>query len=155
MKKKIIIIGSLIIIVIGLVSLYNTFAIDKDNSNDNDNKDGINLTLKESDMNVTINSGEEKYIDMYLQNTYDEGVKYGIYYQMNEPKSIPSGLEILIDDKSDNNNLGLLKPLEEKIVTIKMVNNSSYNVSLTLGSVVGFVQGDINSLLEKNMILIK
>lgn len=157
MKKRIIIIVSIIIIVIASLSLYNTFAIDKENTLDNNSNSDINLSysLKESNMDVIANIGEEKYVDIILKNIYNENIKYGVYYKMNEPKNIPNGLKVTIDDISKSKNEEILKPNEDKVITIKIVNNSSYNVSITLGSVVGFVQGDINSLLKDDMILIK
>ncbi len=74
---------------------------------------------------------------------------------MNEPKQIVSDLIVSIDDSTENKNEEILESNEEKILTIKLVNNSEYNISLTLGSVVGFEQGDINTLIDDNMILIK
>ena len=157
MKKKIIIILSFIIVVIGLLSLYRTFAINKNNDNADNIDSDINLSysLKNPDMNVIAKTNEEKYVDINLSNIYNENVKYGIYYKMNEPKNIPDGLNITIDELSKSNNAEILKPHEKKTITIKIVNNSEYNVSITLGSVIGFVSGDINTLLNDDMILIK
>ena len=157
MKKKIIIILSFIIVVIGLLSLYRTFAINKNNDNADNIDSDINLSysLKNPDMNVIANTNEEKYVDINLSNIYNENVKYGIYYKMNEPQNIPDGLNITIDELSKSNNAEILKPHEKKTITIKIVNSSEYNVSITLGSVIGFVSGDINTLLNDDMILIK
>lgn len=157
MKKRIFIIIFLIIVVVGLLSLYNTFAFNKGNDNVDESFSDINLTYSLKDiktMNISVSNNEEKYIDMNLRNIYNENVKYGVYYKMKEPKSVPDGLNVSVDENSKSGREEILKSNEEKTITIKIVNNSSYNVSLTLGSVVGFVQGDINNLLSDDMFLI-
>ncbi len=158
MKKRLIIIISIIIIFIGVLSIYRTFAVNSNNNLKNETESDINLsyTLKNNDnMNVVVNAKEEKYVDMTLTNGYSEKVKYGIYYQMLDPKEVPNGLNVLIDNNSKNINEEIISPKEEKIVTVIIKNNTDNNITISLGSIIGFAQGDINALLEDNMILIK
>jgi hypothetical protein len=158
MKKRLIIIISIIIIFIGVLSIYRTFAVNSNNNLKNETESDINLsyTLKNNDnMNVVVNAKEEKYVDMTLTKGYSEKVKYGIYYQMLDPKEVPNGLNVLIDNNSKNINEEIISPKEEKIVTVIIKNNTDNNITISLGSIIGFAQGDINALLEDNMILIK
>lgn len=156
MKKRLIIIA-IIIISIGLVSLYATFALN-DNHNLDDSDSDINLSYvlnNESDMSVSVGKYDEKYVDMILKNNYKEKVKYGVYYKVNDMDTLPLGVNIIIDNNSVNSNEEIIKPNEEKIVTVIIKNDSDNDISISLGSVIGFVQGDINALLDNDMILIK
>lgn len=158
MKKGLILIGIIIIITVGMLSLYRTFSLSDENENNvvlSDSDMLLNYALKYDTNNINIGINEEKYVDIKLKNTYSSSVKYGIYYVMNEPKQLVDGLMVTIDDDTKNTNEEILEPNEEKIVTVKIINKSEYNISLSLGNVIGFRQGDINTLLNDNMILIK
>ncbi len=158
MKKRLILIGIILIITVGLLSLYRTFSLSEEIENNVLPSSGdylLTYSLKENTNNITVGVNETKYVDIKLKNIYSSSVKYGVYYIMNEPKQIVSDLIVSIDDSTENKNEEILESNEEKILTIKLVNNSEYNISLTLGSVVGFEQGDINTLIDDNMILIK
>lgn len=84
MKNKMIIISFALVVVIIVVSLYTTFAYNDNNNGLTKSNADINLEYSTKDDNsqeVTINHGEEKYIDISLKNTYTSKVKYGIYYK--------------------------------------------------------------------------
>ncbi len=158
MKKRLILIGIILIITVGLLSLYRTFSLSEDEKNNvmpSFNDYLLTYSLKEDTNNIIIGSKEEKYVDINLKNIYSSSVRYGVYYVMNEPKEVVDGLIVNIDINTKNNNEEILAPNEEKKVTVRIVNYSEYNVSISLGSVVGFELGDVTTLLKDGMILIK
>ncbi len=158
MKKRLLLIGVIVITAIVMLSLYRTFSLSENKDTGIIPSNGdllLTYSLNNSSNYINVSINEEKYVDINLKNIYNSSVKYGIYYVMKEPKQIVPGLMISIDENTKNINEEILEPLEEKQVTIRIVNNSEYNISLYFGSVVGFEQGDVNSLLEENMILIK
>lgn len=157
-KRLLILIGIIIIITVGMLSLYRTFSLSSDEENDvipSDSDYLLTYSLKWDTVNINVSSKEEKYVDINLKNSYSSSVRYGLYYIIKDSKQLVDGLIISIDDTTESNNEEILEPLEEKVVTIKIINNSEYNVSILLGNVVGFEHGDVTTLLEDNMILIK
>ena len=157
MKKQIVLIITILaIFALIIISIYSTFAYNEEASKLGDSDADYNLiySLSESNTNETnIASGQEKYLDLEIINTYKSNVKFGIYYELVNPKTIPEGFEIrLIGSKSS---VDTLKPNEKRTVTVKINNNTDYNVSLIIGSLVGFENGDITELEKDNKILIK
>lgn len=158
MKNKMIIISFALVVVIIVVSLYTTFAYNDNNNGLTKGNADINLEYSTKDDNsqeVIINHGEEKYIDISLKNTYTSKVKYGIYYKMISPNKTPSGLNITKDDRSQGLLESTLNKDEEALVTIKISNDSKYDVKLEIGSLIGFEKGDISTLVSDNQVLIK
>ena len=158
MKNKMIIISFALVVVIIVVSLYTTFAYNDSNNGLTKSNADINLEYSTKDDNsqeVIINHGEEKYIDISLKNTYTSKVKYGIYYKMISPNKTPSGLNITKDDKSQGLLESTLNKDEEALVTIKISNDSKYDVKLEIGSLIGLEKGDISTLVSDNQVLIK
>ena len=157
MKKKIIFIITIVIIVITLISIYSTFAYNTEENNiELSNSDiYVEYSIKPLDNSIIINSMEEKYIDINVSNVYNAKVKYGIYYKMINPKKVPEGFNVTLDEYSQNKLEEIIDEKGEKTVTIKITNNSEYNINLELGTLIGFEKGDISSLLDEDMILVK
>ena len=72
MKKNIIIIILLIMLSIGIISLYTTFAYQEENKIEEPSDADYNLiySLKDNiNQEISINANEEKYVDINLTNT--------------------------------------------------------------------------------------
>ncbi len=158
MKKRTIIIILLILLSIGVISLYSTFAYNEESSNLDTSTADYNLvySLKEkSNREVIINSMEEKYLSITLTNPYESTVKYGMYYYPITPDKLPDGVSITLAEDSKDLLENLIKPGQTRNVSIKITNNSDYQVEIIIGALVGFENGKIEDLLQSKEVLIK
>ena len=158
MKKRIYIFSALLIIVLVVISLYSTFALDEDNNKLEESVADYNLvySLKENDSKiVSVASKNETYVDVTLTNTYDVTVKYGMYYHLIYPNKIPDGVKISLANTSKAILQDRIKSNETKVVSLKITNDSEYNVQLVVGAIVGFENGNIEDLVNDDVILIK
>lgn len=158
MKKKIVMIGIILLVVGCLVSIYATFAFNEEEKTLDDSLADYNLiyNMKEkSNKEVEIASGEEKYLDINLNNTYSSTVKYGIYYYLTNLKKLPDGVFITLAENSQDALSNIINPNQTRSISIKIVNNSEYSVKLIIGALVGFESGDINELVQDGEVLIK
>ena len=158
MSKKSIVIILLLMLSIGIVSLYTTFAYDEYNTKLDESTANYNLiySIKEkSNQQIIVGSQEEKYIDVTLKNIYDAPVKYGMYYYLISPQNMPDNVTITLAEESKDPLEDVINPEETRIISLKITNNSDYSVELLIGSLVGFENGEIEELIEKGEVLIK
>ena len=141
-----------------LISLYSTFAFNEEENKLPDSSADYNLiySLKEkSNKQVTINKGEEKYLDITLNNTYNSTVKYGIYYYLIYSKKIPENFTITLAEDSQDTLSNIINPNKTRNISLKIKNDSNYSVQLIIGALVGFENGNIEDLLQEGEILVK
>ncbi len=146
------------ILVLGCISLYSTFAYDAEAAKlDASNADyDLIYSLKElSSSEVYVAAKETKYIDITLNNTYTSNVRYAMYYNLLNPKNMPDNVKITLAEESSNKLEDVIKSGESKVISIKIVNASESDIELVIGSVVGFENGNIEDLLNGNEVLIK
>lgn len=158
MSKKTIIIILLLLLTASIVSLYQTFAFNEENTILENSQANYNLTylLKENkNKSVSLAANEEKYIDIDFVNTYDANVKYGIYYYLVKPNNMPDNVYISKSDESKDPLEDIVKPKEIKTVSIKVTNNSNEDIELIIGPLIGFENGNIEELLTDGEVLIK
>ena len=158
MSKKSITIILVIMLAIGIVSLYTTFAYDEEAATLDDSNADYNFiyALKESSNKyITVSAKEEKHIDISLQNTYSSTVKYGMYYYMINPENLPNNVTIALSEDSLDLLENTIKPNQIRTISLIIVNNSDYNVDLIIGALVGFENGNIEELLKDGEVLIK
>ena len=157
-KKSISLILFILIVSFGIISLYTTFAYNEEENNLETSKADYNLiySLKNTEREqINVGIGEEKYVDITLTNTYDSTVRYGACYKLINPKKVPDGLTVAFDEQSSGNAESLIEAGETVTVTIKVTNNSEYDVKMVVGALIGFENGNINDLLTDDEILIK
>ena len=158
MSKKSIIIIILALLSLGIISLYTTFAYNEEISTLEESNADYNLiySLKEkSNKYISIASKEEKHLDIYLQNTYDSTIKYGMYYKLINPNKMPDNISISLAPESKDLLENIIKAGESRTISIIISNNSEYNIDLVIGASVGFENGNIEDLLKNGEILIK
>ena len=159
MSKNKIMVVLLIMLSIGIISLYTTFGYEGDNNvieeeSTSDHK--ITTSLKEStDKEIFVNANEEKFIDISLKNTYDANIRYGMYYYMINPEKLPDDVTITLADDSIDPLENIIKSGETKSVSIRITNNSEYTINLIVGAVGGFEKGKIEDIELDGGILIK
>lgn len=157
-KKSISLIVFILVVSFGIISLYTTFAYNGEEKSMDTSKADYNLiySLKNAEkQQVNVGIGEEKYVDITLTNTYDSTVRYATCYKMNNPKKVPNGLTVTLDEQSSNSAESLIEAGETVTITVKVVNNSEYDVGMVVGALIGFENGNINDLLTDDEILIK
>ena len=159
MTKNRIIIVLLIMLSIGVISLYTTFGYEGDNTLLNElSESDYNLmhSLKNNtNQEVIIKAKEEKFIDITLKNTYDATIRYGMYYYLLTPDKLPQGVTIELADESEDLLENTIKPGNTRIVSIKITNNSEYSIDLIIGALIGYENGDISDLVTDGEVLIK
>lgn len=157
-KKSIFTILVILLITTIIISLYSTFAYDEEAKKLEESNANYNLvySVKNSTDKVTyVSANTTKYVDIVLENTNNGVVKYGIYYKLIKPNKIPDGVSITLDNDSKDGLESTIDVGETKTVTIKITNNSEYNLDLVIGSLVGFQNGNIEELIEEGEVLIK
>ena len=157
-KKSIIIILSIMIIALGGISLYSTFAYNGEVASLGDSQADFDLIYsikKLSNNEIFILEKETKYIDITLENTYNSSVKYAMYYSfIKQPKNL-NDVTIALADSSVDKLQGIIKSGEKKVVSVRITNNSTDSVDLIVGSIVGFENGKIEDLINDGEYLIK
>ena len=157
-KKSILAFLLLMVIILGGVSLYSTFAYDADSTDLEESTSDYNLIYSIKDLSnnrVYISSNETKFVDVEIINTYTSNVKYAMYYELLDLDKLPDNVKIELSDSSEGLLSDILTPSEKKIVTLKVTNNSLDDVGMVIGSVVGFENGNIVDLLTDKEVLIK
>ncbi len=158
MKKRILLIAVIGLLVVGIVSLYSSFAYDEEAAKLGDSSANYNLiySLKEnSTKELTVAAKDTVYVDITLSNSYKAAVKYGMYYRLVSPNRMPDNVTITLGEDSQAPLETTISSNETKVVTIKIINNSEYNLDLFIGALVGFENGNIEELISNNEILIK
>ncbi len=157
-KKSIYIILFIMLFTISILSIYTTFAYDEETEKIDESTANYNLiySLKEaSNKQISVASKETKCVDIILNNTYNSTVKYGMYYRLLKPNKMPDNINVSLSEDSIDLLQNTIKSGENRKVSIKIENNSEYNIELIIGALVGFENGNIEELLKDNEIIIK
>lgn len=158
MSKNKIIVVLLIMLSIGVISLYTTFGYEGDNTNLEQSKSDYNLiySLKEhTNKEITVAAKEEKFIDITLTNTYDSTIKYGMYYYLINPENLPDDVTITLAEDSEDLLENTIKPQNTRNVSIRITNDSEYAINLIIGALIGYERGNIEDLVTDGEVLIK
>ena len=130
-KKKIIIISvPIIILLVGIYLLYNTFAIN--NMTNDNNIYTINLTNGNNTIDVP--SKSSKIVYYKINNTNSGTVNYGIGYNS-------SNIIVKVYEDSKDPVTGLVSSKDNKFVKLKLINNSTNNDTVTLDTIFGYENG--------------
>ena len=103
MSKRNILIFLVLLLVLGTISLYNTFAYNEEDINLDNSTANYNLiySLKDkSSKRVVLSAREVKYLEINLENPYDSSVRYGMYYYVLNDNSNRDKLSITLDADS-------------------------------------------------------
>ena len=158
MSKNKIIIVLLILLSIGIISLYTTYGYEGNNTifEPSISENNIMISLKEStNKEITINAKEEKFIDISLNNTYESTIRYGMYYYMINPEKLPENVSITLAEDSEDILENIIKPSQTRSVSIRITNDSEYTIRLIIGALIGFEHGEIEELVTDGEVLIK
>ena len=157
-KKSIFIILFAMLFTTIIISLYSTFAYDEEGSKLDKSLADYNLIymIKDSsNKGISVSANTDKYVDIVLENTYSGNLKYGMYYKLLSPNKMPDNVYITASEESLSNIEDIINVGDSKTITIKITNNSEYNIDLVVGALVGFENGNIEELIKEGEILIK
>ena len=158
MSKNKIIIVLLIMLSIGVISLYTTYAYEENNTIIEPSNSNSELILPLTDIynkEITVSAQEEKFIDINLKNTYNSTIKYGMYYYMINPSKLPDNVTITLAEGSEDLLENTIKPSQTRNISIKITNDSEYAINLIIGALIGFEHGEIEELVTDGEVLIK
>ena len=68
---------------------------------------------------------------------------------------MPDGITITLAPESSDLLENTIKPNGERTISLRITNNSEYNIDLIVGAIVGFENGNIEDLLKSGENLIK
>ena len=158
MSKNKVIIVLLIMLFVGVISLYTTFAYEENVRvvEETDSDYHLIQSLNDSSsMEVVIGVNEEKFIDINLENTYNSIVKYGIYYYLVNPNKMPDDVSIGLAEHSQDKLEDIIKIGDSKTISLFIKNESNYSVNLVVGALIGFENGNVEDLLSDGEVLVK
>lgn len=159
MSKNKIMIVLLIMLSIGIISLYTTYAYEENNTyvepQPESDKNLIYSLKESSNKEITVNPNEEKFLDISLTNIYDSTIRYGMYYYMISPINLPDNVVITLADGSQDELENIIKPGKMRSISIRIDNNSEYSINLIIGALIGYENGKIEDLVTDGEILIK
>jgi len=160
MSKNKIIIVLLIMLSVSVISLYTTYAYEDNNNTITEEPSNSDYNLiysltESSNKEIIISAKEEKFIDISLQNTYDATIKYGMYYYLINPTSLPENVTITLAEGSVDPLEDIIKAQETKTISIRITNDSEYTIDLVIGALIGFEKGEIEDLVTDGEVLIK
>jgi len=158
MSKKSIVAVLMMILSAGIISLYTTYAFDNEVGTLGESSSDYNLIYsisENSNKQLALAAGETKYVDIVLTNTYDSTIRYGMYYYAVNPTVLPDNVNIGLAETSEDLLEDVIETGKERVVSLKVENNSEYNVVIIVGALIGFVNGDIQDLETDKQILIK
>ena len=143
-KKKLVIIFLIIIILIGIYMLYNTFAI---SSYVSDNSDTYTINLTEDNNTITIPSKSSKTVIYQIKNTNKGKVKYAVGYNTS------SNIEVKVYEDSIDKESDYIDYGEYKFVKLKLINNTTTTDTVSLSTVLGYENGG-NLIVPSNTTLV-
>ncbi len=158
MSKKSVIAVLMMIFSFSVISIYSTYAYNNEVMPLDKSESDYNLIYsisEKSNKQITVNKDETKFVDISLTNTYENTVKYGMFYYSVSPEVLPEGVVVTLADTSVDPLQNIIRTNESKSVSLMVKNDSEYNVVLILGALVGFENGDIRDLETDKQILIK
>jgi hypothetical protein len=156
MSKNKIIIVLLILLSIGVISLYTTYAYEDNDEELSNQHYNLMYPLKESsNKEIAVGAKEEKFVDISLKNTYENTIRYGMYYYMINPTKLPDSVTITLSEDSEDLLEDIIKPNQTRSISIRITNDSEYAINLIIGALIGFEHGEIEELVTDGEVLIK
>lgn len=137
MKVKIIIIITILMLI--TISLYYTYATNVTMDETNGNVDltyNINLTNPESTI-VTVKAGKTKCFDLFLINTNEDTINYGLAYNNIEK----DGIIVAQIDTSKNGASDLIDSNDTYQISLVIVNDTANDITYEIKPITGYKKG--------------
>jgi len=140
-SKKIIILVSIIAILISIIGLYTTYAINvkTEQTTPNQYDMAFNFELSENvTRQLTVETGKTKVFDIDITNPYEDTVRYGVAYTLISPETMPSGVIIAQASTSKNPTIDSIEANLTKSVSLIVVNNSTESITISFSVINGY-----------------
>ena len=135
-KKRMLIVTSVILSVVtislGIVKLYQTYALSNYIGTETDT--GIDVYIND-DSYVSIPANGSSNVYYILTNTNPGTVKYGVAYQTT------SGVTVKVYDTSEDPATGTIEENGKKYIKLRLENSNSTNKTIELSTVLGYENG--------------
>ena len=144
MKNRHIIFLIMIIIALCGIVLSASYALNVNVTQNTTSDYDLSYTFDISDnatWTINLEAGKTKIYDIAVTNPYDDSIKYGIVYKMNNPTTMPDDSLVGMVSTSENSTQGILEANSEKNISIAIVNGSDSNMQVTLSVISGYKNG--------------
>ena len=142
-KKRIMFI-SIIAILIAIIGLYSTYAINvyEEETKMTNFDESFNFDLfGNNTREMIIPAGKTKLLDIDITNPHNDTIQYGVAYSLNNSTSLPSGVTIAQASTSEDPTTGIVTATDTVSVSIIVVNESTESVTLSFSVTTGYKNG--------------
>ena len=144
MKKRHIIFLLMIVIALLGIILSVTYALNVNVTENTTSDYDLSYTFDISDnttWNISVEAGKTKVYEITLTNPYNDLIKYGVVYKLNNPETLPEGSMVAMLSDSENSSTGSINANATINVSIAIVNGSTSNMQVTISIVNGYKNG--------------
>ena len=144
MDKRKLIFTSLIVLALVVATLSITYALNVNVTQNTTTDYDLSYTFDISDnatWTINIEAGKTKVYDIAVTNPYNDSIKYGIVYKLNNPTTMPDNSLVGIVSTSENSSQGSINSNSTINVSIAVVNSSTSNMQVTLSVISGYKNG--------------
>lgn len=142
-NRHIIFLLMIIIALIGII-LSVTYALNINITENTTNDYDLSYTFDISDnatWTINVEPGKTKIYELTLTNPYNDSIKYGIAYKLENPTELLEGITIEVPDTSSSLPQDLLEANNTNNIEVEIKNNSTNNLQITLSILTGYKNG--------------
>ena len=144
MDKRKLIFTSLIVLALVVATLSITYALNVNVTQNTTSDYDLSYTFDISDnatWTINLEAGKTKIYEISITNPYNDSIKYGIVYKMDNPTTMPENSLVGIVNTSENSSQGSINSNSTINVSIAVVNSSTSNMQVTLSVISGYKNG--------------
>ena len=144
MDKRKLIFTSLIVLALVVAALSISYALNIAVTEGTSSEYDLSYTFDISDnatWTINVPAGKTKVYDISVTNPYNDIIKYGVVYKLDNPTTMPSNSLVGVLNTAENPSQGNINANSTLEISVAIVNNSSSNMQVTLAIVNGYKNG--------------
>lgn len=144
MDKRKLIFTSLIVLALVVAALSISYALNVAVTEGTSSEYDLSYTFDISDnatWTINVPAGKTKVYDISVTNPYNDIIKYGVVYKLDNPTTMPSNSLVGVLNTTENSSQGNINANSTLEISVAIVNNSSSNMQVTLAIVNGYKNG--------------
>ena len=144
MDKRKLIFTSLIVLALVVAALSISYALNVAVTEGTSSEYDLSYTFDISDnatWTINVPAGKTKVYDISVTNPYNDIIKYGVVYKLDNPTTMPSNSLVGVLNTTENPSQGNINANSTLEISVAIVNNSSSNMQVTLAIVNGYKNG--------------
>ncbi len=144
MDKRKLIFTSLIVLALVVAALSISYALNVAVTEGTSSEYDLSYTFDISDnatWTINVPAGKTKVYDISVTNPYNDIIKYGVVYKLDNPTTMPSNSLVGVLSTTENPSQGNINANSTLEISVAIVNNSSSNMQVTLAIVNGYKNG--------------